>query len=34
MADPQAALKGLISIAMELSQLVKFTGREKPTVIT
>eukprot|EP01135_Chromosphaera_perkinsii_P009612 Nk52_evm62s1810 gene=Nk52_evmTU62s1810 len=32
--DPQEALKPLIETAYELSQLKKFTGREKPTVIT
>jgi phosphoglucomutase len=32
--DTQDALKDLITIALELSQLQKFTGREKPTVIT
>lgn len=32
--DSQEALKDLIEVALELSQLKKFTGREKPTVIT
>ncbi len=32
--DTQVALKDLIDIALDLSQLQKFTGREKPTVIT
>eukprot|EP00126_Sphaerothecum_destruens_P011947 Sdes_comp20972_c0_seq2m19050 len=32
--DPQSALQPLIQVAYELSQLKKFTGREKPTVIT
>ncbi|CAO1628515.1 unnamed protein product [Parajaminaea phylloscopi] len=33
-ADAQVGLKPLIDQALSLSQLVKFTGREKPTVIT
>lgn len=32
--DPQERLKDLVQLALELSQLTKFTGREKPTVIT
>ncbi|CAO3646624.1 unnamed protein product [Cunninghamella blakesleeana] len=32
--DTQAALKPLIDVALELSQLKEFTGRTKPTVIT
>jgi phosphoglucomutase len=30
----QDALKPLIDVALELSQLEKFTGRKEPTVIT
>lgn len=33
-ADAQQGLKPLIDVALELSQLKAFTGREKPTVIT
>jgi phosphoglucomutase len=32
--DAQVALKPLIDIALEVSELQKFTGRESPTVIT
>ena len=32
--DAQVALKPLIQIALQLSDLVKYTGMEKPTVIT
>ncbi|KAG0946146.1 hypothetical protein G6F57_002783 [Rhizopus arrhizus] len=32
--DTQAALKPLIDVALELSQLEKYTGRKEPTVIT
>lgn len=32
--DAQAALKPLIDLALSLSKLKDFTGREKPTVIT
>jgi len=32
--DAQVALKPLIDIALEVSELKKFTGRESPTVIT
>jgi len=32
--DTQAVLQPLISLALELSQLQRITGREKPTVIT
>ena len=32
--DPQAALKDFVKIALEISQLEKFTGRDKPSVIT
>ncbi|KAI7865190.1 hypothetical protein BDF14DRAFT_1730735 [Spinellus fusiger] len=32
--DTQKALKPLIDVALEISQLVKYTGREEPTVIT
>ena len=32
--DAQLVLKDLVQVALELSQLEKFTGREKPTVIT
>jgi phosphoglucomutase len=32
--DAQEALAGIINLAKDLSQLAKFTGREKPTVIT
>ncbi|MBW4699283.1 MAG: alpha-D-glucose phosphate-specific phosphoglucomutase [Aphanocapsa lilacina HA4352-LM1] len=32
--DPQQALSGLIAIAEELAQIRKFTGMDKPTVIT
>ncbi|KAI8887357.1 Phosphoglucomutase, first 3 domain-containing protein [Backusella circina FSU 941] len=32
--DTQEALKPLIDVALELSELVKFTGRDEPTVIT
>ncbi|KAI8144928.1 hypothetical protein BJV82DRAFT_63072 [Fennellomyces sp. T-0311] len=33
-ADTQAALKSLIQVALDLSQLEKYTGRTEPTVIT
>ena len=33
-ADVQQALKPLIDVALQLSELEKFTGRSKPTVIT
>jgi len=33
-ADAQVMLKPLVNIALELSQLKQFTGREEPTVIT
>lgn len=33
-ADTQKALKSLIDVALDLSQLTKFTGRTEPTVIT
>ncbi len=32
--DPQDRLKDLVDLALDLSQLRQFTGREKPTVIT
>jgi phosphoglucomutase len=32
--DAQEALGPIIKLALEVSQLTKFTGREKPTVIT
>lgn len=32
--DTQVALKPLIDVALELSQLKEFTGRTEPTVIT
>lgn len=32
--DAQDALAPIIKIALELSKLKEFTGREKPTVIT
>jgi phosphoglucomutase len=32
--DAQEALKDIIAVALELSQLQKFTGRDKPSVIT
>jgi len=32
--ETQDALKELIAIALDISQLQRFTGREKPTVIT
>ena len=32
--DTQVALKDLISVALELSQIERFTGRNAPTVIT
>ena len=32
--DAQEALAGIITLAKDTSQLAKFTGREKPTVIT
>jgi len=32
--ETQESLKDLVQIALELSQIQKFTGREKPTVIT
>ncbi|KAK7061091.1 Phosphoglucomutase-2 [Paramarasmius palmivorus] len=33
-ADAQEGLKGLIEVALQLSKLKEFLGREKPTVIT
>ncbi|KAG9290998.1 hypothetical protein G9A89_012870 [Geosiphon pyriformis] len=33
-SDTQKALKPLIDVALEISQLIRFTGREAPTVIT
>ncbi|KAI9258974.1 hypothetical protein BDA99DRAFT_105699 [Phascolomyces articulosus] len=33
-ADTQKALKSLIDVALDLSQLTQFTGRTEPTVIT
>uniref|UniRef100_A0A8D8PV19 phosphoglucomutase (alpha-D-glucose-1,6-bisphosphate-dependent) n=1 Tax=Cacopsylla melanoneura TaxID=428564 RepID=A0A8D8PV19_9HEMI len=33
-ADAQVALKPLVQVALELSQLPQFTGRDAPTVIT
>jgi phosphoglucomutase len=33
-ADAQVVLKPLIDIALDVSQLKEFTGRDKPTVIT
>ncbi|CAG8446726.1 13199_t:CDS:2 [Acaulospora morrowiae] len=33
-SDTQEALKPLIDVALEISKLQQFTGREKPTVIT
>ena len=33
-ADAQVGLKPLIDVALEMSKLKEFTGREKPTVIT
>ena len=32
--DAQEALAKIIKVALDVSQLSKFTGREKPTVIT
>ena len=32
--DAQEALAKIIKVALDVSQLTKFTGREKPTVIT
>jgi phosphoglucomutase len=32
--DAQVALKDIIGVALELSRLKDFTGRDKPTVIT
>jgi phosphoglucomutase len=32
--DAQVALQPLVQLALKLSQLTEFTGREKPTVIT
>ncbi len=32
--DAQVALKDIIGVALELSKLAEFTGRDKPTVIT
>jgi phosphoglucomutase len=32
--DAQDGLKGLIEVALELSELTEFLGRDKPTVIT
>jgi phosphoglucomutase len=33
-ADTQAGLKNLIEVALSLSKLKEFTGRDAPTVIT
>lgn len=33
-AEPQAALKPVLELALELSQLARFTGRHTPTVVT
>jgi len=33
-SDTQKALKPLIDVALEISKLTQFTGREEPTVIT
>lgn len=32
--DAQEALAPIIKLALDVSQLTKFTGRDKPTVIT
>ena len=32
--DPQVVLKPLVEIALNLSKLQEYTGRDKPTVIT
>ena len=32
--DAQAALAPIISVALDISKLAEFTGRDKPTVIT
>ena len=32
--DAQAALAPIISVALDISKLTEFTGRDKPTVIT
>ena len=32
--DAQAALAPIINVALDISKLTDFTGREKPTVIT
>jgi phosphoglucomutase len=32
--DTAEGLKGLIEVALEISELKKFLGRDKPTVIT
>ncbi|KIY96492.1 hypothetical protein MNEG_11472 [Monoraphidium neglectum] len=32
--DAQVALKDIIQVALDLSKLQEFTGRDKPTVIT
>ena len=32
--ETQEGLKGLIEVALELSKLKEYLGREKPTVIT
>ena len=32
--DAQDALKPIIDVALDLSKLADFTGRDKPTVIT
>ena len=32
--DAQEALKPIIDLALEISKLQEFTGRDKPTVIT
>ena len=32
--DAQEALAPIISVALDISKLVEFTGRDKPTVIT
>jgi len=34
LVDTLVALKGLIELALSFSELQKFTGRDKPTVIT
>ena len=32
--NPQEVLKSIVKIALQISQLKEFTGREEPTVIT